>query len=378
MNKIIFSLTLTVIFSVTAFAQNTSKSVAEADKLLSRGDVQGAVSILDKAIEQKKELFEAYKLRSFLRPMLGDTAGGLHDLTKAIEIKPDDGELYENRAMMRLRLRQDNSLILKDLDMAIANGKKLEKIYTFRASVKRQSDDIEGAISDYQTAIGLRPDLAQAHVGLASIYSINEDDAKAASILENFLYNYENSLIKAPPLKGKVVAQSSETLPPNNNSKSIESVDTVIITREELSQMPTSPAQMAAFSDRLEQAKNTAVAYTNLAGIYEKRGDYEKALETVEKAFELDPSRTYAFAVRGKIKTSMKNYNSAFEDLSRAISPSFPSAYADRGILLLLMNKDADAQKDFDKFLTIMSSPDSKTYLEKRIAETKKMREENK
>lgn len=381
MKKIIFGLILTVIFSISAFAQyNTSKSADEASKLLSRGDVPGAVAVLDRAIEKKKDLLEAYKMRAFLRPMLGDTAGGLDDLTKAIEIKPDDGELYERRAMMRLRLRQDNSLILKDLDMAIANGKKLEKIYTFRASLKRESDDIEGAISDYQTAIGLRPDLAQAHVGLSSIYSINGDDEKAASILESFLFEYENSLIKAPPLKGKVVAESSETLSPNKNSKGIEGVQTIIVTGEEVSQMPTSPGQMDAFGDRLEQSKNTALAYTNLAGIYEKRGDYEKALQTVEKAMAIDPSDFYAFIVRGRVKTSMKDYKGAFEDLSRAIktSPSIPSAYADRGILLLLMNRDEDAQKDFDRFLKIMSSPNAKTALEKRIADTKKTREENK
>lgn len=54
-----------------------------------------------KAVENKKDLFEAYKVRSTLRSMSGDIDGAVADLSSALEIKPD-AELYRQRARFRL------------------------------------------------------------------------------------------------------------------------------------------------------------------------------------------------------------------------------------------------------------------------------------
>ena len=368
MKKSIFTLFLFAVLSMSVFAQNSSKSTREAAEFLNRGDIPGAIAVLDKAVAHKKDLFEVYKMRSFLRPMIGDFSGALDDLSSAIEIKSDEGKLYESRAWLRLRMRQDSSLILKDLDLAIANGRKLEKIYTMRASILRQKGDAEGAIADYQTALGLRPDLAQAHVGLASIYSIGGDENKAASILESFLEAYENSLLKAPNVKGKIIAQSSVQLLPEKKRDTTESVQTIVITRDEPRRMPSSPAEAAAMTDQLEQTKNTALAYTNLASIYEKRGEYEKALKTVEKGVALDDTDTYAVSTRVKIKAALKYYDGALKDFNAAIekAPAMPYPYLERGITLFILGREAEAQKDFDKYLQIF--PQGKTFLEKRLA----------
>ena len=130
----------------------------------------------------------------------------------------------------------------------------------------------------------------------------------------------------------------------------------------------------------MEQIKNISHAYSDLALQYEKRGDHQKALETIGKAITIDPSDSNSYGVRGKIRSSMKDYEGAIQDLSFAIraTPLFPNYYVDRGVTLILLNLEEEAQKDFDKYLSIMSSVNSKTYLEKRIAEAKKKRDENK
>ncbi|HSK71231.1 MAG TPA: tetratricopeptide repeat protein, partial [Pyrinomonadaceae bacterium] len=349
MKNIIFSLFLIAVLALGSSAQNPTKSTREAAQLLNRGDVRGAIGVLDKAIEDRKDLFEAYKMRAFLRPMTGDFAGAVDDLSKAIEIKPDEGALYERRAWLRSRLRQDGSLILKDLDLAIAYGRKVEKVYTMRATVKRDSGDLEGAINDYQTAIGLRLDFAQAHVGLALAHLRSRDEDKAVAVLENFLSGYENSLVKNPKVKGEVVAQSEIMPLPTVSKDGTTGVSTIVIQSGAPRRMPSSPEEAEKINDQIEQAKNTAVAYTNLAGIYERRGELKKAMETIEKALAIDATDAFPLGVRGKIKSSQKDYAGAVEDLNVAIAkmPFSPQNYLERGIALLMLGREAEAQKDF-------------------------------
>ncbi len=200
------------------------------------------------------------------------------------------------------------------------------------------------------------------------------EDAQATLILENFLSKYENASKKLPTVKGKVVATSDAVVMKGENM--MVNSNSFIISGDDQNGT-LSPEQLQKFTEKLENTKNTSLAYAKLASLYEKRGDFEKALETVEKAIKIDPTDANSLGVRGKIKTSMKDYNGAYEDLSTAIRslPSFPNYYLDRGILLLLMNKDEEAQKDFDKYLTIVPPGNARTYMKQKIAEAKKKRE---
>jgi tetratricopeptide (TPR) repeat protein len=364
------------LLSLTAFAQKPSDSTRAAAELLNRGDVRGAITILDKAVEKKKDLLEVYKMRSFLRPLIGDFEGALSDLNNAIEIKSDDGELYERRASSRLHLRQDDSLILKDLDSAIAYGRKIEKIYAFRATVKRQMGDTEGAIADYQTAIGLRPDFAQAHVGLASIYMLNGDEDKAAAIYENFLETADKNR-ETPKVKGKIVASSVSEFPVSKTKNGAEMVGTTVISGSEMRQMPTSPEEMEKMSDEMTQSKNISLAYTNLALIYERRGDLDKSLATVEESLTIDPDHFYAYQIRGKIRSRKGDLTGALDDLNKAVKmmPQMPHTYLERGIVLLMSGKETQAEADFAKYLQM--NPNGKPFYEKRVAEAKQKIKEN-
>lgn len=380
MKNLIYISIFVLCFSLIISAQNSSKHVSKANNLLSKGDINGAIAVLDKAVKKNEGSFEVYRMRSSLYGMIGNLQAEFNDLSKAIELKSDEGELYEKRAAARMFLRQDTKLILDDLELAIANGRKVEKVYRMRAMFRHQSRDFDGALADYQTAVGLNPDSASSIVGLAGIYRSMGDEEQAILVLENFISKYENSLIKGSPVKGKVVAQSDAIIV-SDKDMLVGSNSVVIVSDDDKNSMPPTREELNKFTEKLENTKNTAFAYSQLASLYKERGDYEKALETVGKAITLDPTDAQAIGVRGTIKTSLKDYEGAYNDLSRAIkdSPSFPQNYADRGVLLLLMNRDEEAQTDFDKFYNLVSFPAARTNLEKRIAEVKKMRkgEEN-
>ncbi|MCU1288348.1 MAG: repeat-containing protein [Acidobacteria bacterium] len=376
MNKLIL-LVLLSLCSLNLYGQNPPNPNKSALDLMSRGDFPSAIAVLDGDIAKSKNLFESYKLRGAIRRMTGDFPGAFDDYDKALALKANEADLYEQRASLRMILRQDFGLILKDLDAAVAYGKKHEKVYTLRANIRRQAGDEAGAIEDYQAAIGLRPDYASAFNGLSSIYAIRNDNDKAISILEDFINAFENSGKKLVNPRREVMATSSVNLP-TLSDKNVQVGESTVIFKSEpfsTSTMPT-PEQIEKMTEKMEQSKNTALVYINLAQHYERQKNYEKALTTVEKGLRLEPSDYFGYETRGKIKIATGDYVGAIADLSKSIQimPNMGNKYLDRGIAYLMLGKNTEAQSDFDKFLQMF--PKGKENMEKRIAEAKQRLEQ--
>lgn len=371
----IYALTLLAFIALTdsIYGQQPSARVTKAVDLMTRGDFRGGIVLLDKAIaENEGDLFPAYKLRASLKRMTGNFAGALEDYNKAIEMKADDGELYEQRAMLRLYQGQDFSLILADLDSAISHGRKFENVYSTRAMIRIRSGDKPGAISDYETAIGLRPESAGPRVGLASVHQMNGEDDKAAAVLEEFITAVESSGVRTPRAKGNVVASSSNMLPSVPGSNVQMGERSVIITdKNSGDKAPATREEMERRTAELEQSKNTAAAYSALADIYRNRKEYEKASVLVEKAFKIDRYDFTASLTRGKIRAELGDYAGAISDFDTFIRlmPNIPAIYLERGIAYFLSGKEAEAQKDFDRYLQLF--PNGKGNVDKRLVEAK-------
>lgn len=352
-------------FSISVDAQKPTESTRQAVQLIIKGDVKGAIAVLDQAIAKEKDLFECYRMRAFLRQRVGDFEGVIADFTKALEIKPEAAELYTERALTRLTLQQDFSLILKDLDSAISYGQKVEKVYSLRAMVRQRAGDREGAIGDYQTAIGLRPDLAQAYADLANLYLKSGEAEKAVSILENFISVYEGSNNKAK-VKGEVIATDTVILP---NKNEVQLTETIISKDSSGSKISAEKS-----NEKLEQSKNVAFAYASLASIYVKLKEYEKASPLIDKASKIDPTDVFVLETRGKLKLGLGDFQGAVNDLSISIKmiPVVTSIYLERGVAYFMLGKEDEAQKDFDRFL--QAFPNLKENYEKRLAEAKELR----
>ena len=366
MHRYILLLLVTVAFSAfSALAQDPNSPNPKALEALTKGDFPGAIRILDNDIANGKNLYQSYRFRSDVRRMVGDFRGALADVNKAIELRSTDGRLYETRAQLRMFTGADPKETAGDLDMAISNGVKHENVYEMRGMIRMHSGDYDGAIADYQTAIGMRPNFAKAHIGLSSVYKFKEDDAKATEVLENFLAGVENSNKKIGSVKGELAAIATVDVPQRVGKDVKVGQDTVIYKQETNDPGPMTPEAAQRMGDRLEQSKNTALAYINLAQLYEKQGQFPKAMETVEKGLARDPSDYFGIGVRGAIKIGLKDYSGAMADLDTAIRVIQRSAdfYGRRGIAYMMLGKEAEAEADFAKFLEL--APKGKERLEK-------------
>lgn len=339
---------------------------------MERGDTAGALAILDKAIEKKQDLFEVYRMRASIRPMRGDLDGAIGDLSAAIDIKPNAAELYERRARFRM-FRRDTAGAMKDYDSAIGYGLKSEKVYTGRGDLRRDAGDYDGAIADYQTAIGINPNYTSAYTGWSFALERRGDTNAAIVRLEEFLDRLERERdgkmprVKAdnPNVVGVLIKR--EGADPEGKEMIMQGQGGFRISAK-------SPEELRKKQEAFQENLSLAFAYTRLGLLYEKKGEMDKTLLNYGKAISIKNDDGYTRALRGKLRLKMNDVKGAIEDLSVAADAptGAPDRHADKGILLILLGRDAEAQKEFDKHLQIF--PTTKDFLDKRIEDAKQKR----
>ena len=356
---------------VTAGAQSKqsfkSETTRKAAEKISRGDRAGALEILDKAIEKRKDLLEAYQMRASLRSMAGDLDGALADYSAALEVSPNHAEIHERRATLR-KFKRDHAGALRDLEAAIANGLKSEKVYTGRASIRHDMGDVEGAIADYQTALAINPNYVSAHVGLSSTLERRGDMEGALDHLQRFIDSYEGGRGgKLPRIKGETSAGESVLIKRDGQEK--DGTQAFMEGREVVS------ASAASSPDEYEQLLNLAVAYANLGRLYAKKNDLDRAMEYYEKGLRIRKDDAYLLNLRSEARIKKGDLQGAIEDLTVAVNSRMggPDRHIQKGLLLLLQGKDAEAEKEFALHRQMFPGV-STVYMDRRIEEVKQLR----
>lgn len=364
MKKIVFPFLLIILLLIPAFSQTRTATTRKAGELMSKGDLSGAMKILDEAISKQKDLLEVYKMRSFIRSISGNTPGAVADMDEAVKINPSDPELYARRGKLKIFL--NDATALDDFDNAIANGYKSEKVFVGRAMVHRNQGDLEKAEADYRTAYGLNPMSARAVLGLSSILQQQKNDKEALAVLQNFIFAYEeieqkkSPKINTKPIPGNMSVERQEASGGKTKLLAVGSGVTI-----------DGNPNMSV--DEIENYLNTSAVYTSLADLQIKNGLTDTALINIEKALRMNASDSFALSTRGKAYMEKEEFQKALDDYNKSIDlmPNNPTFYIERGIIYLVLGNKVKAQKDFDKYVEIF--PRGKSYIEKRIkeAETK-------
>jgi tetratricopeptide (TPR) repeat protein len=271
--------------------------------------------------------------------------------------------------------KRDHAGALKDLDAAIANGLKSERVYTDRASVKYDMGDVAGAVADYQAALAVNPDFASAHNGLASLLDRNGDLDGAIIHLQRFLDRYEGAREgKLPTVKGETSAGIGVSI--KRDSKEKDGTQVFMESGEFTTTFKAnSPEEMERQQARYEQLMNLAFVYANLGKMYAKKNDLDKALENYDKGLRIRKNDSYILNMRGEARIKKGDLQGAIEDLSASTSGGRGMAdrHLHRGLLLVLQGKDAEAEKEFALHRQTFPGV-SATHMDKRIEEARQLR----
>ena len=104
-------------------------------------------------------------------------------------------------------------------------------------------------------------------------------------------------------------------------------------------------------------ARNPAcwLAYNNLGYAYNDLGNYNQAIQDLNRAIEINPDRAESYNNRGNSYNSLGNYNQAIQDLNKAIEikPDYTEAYYNRGIAYAGLGNYRQAIEDYNRAIEI-------------------------
>lgn len=346
------------------------------DKKKAKNDIHGALQLLYMAIQKNEDLYEAYKERSLIRRMYAkDYEGARADLTSAAQIKPDDYQLYVNRSELRSKFKKELTGALSDIDMAEKAGLRAALSSGHRAIIKRDQKDYRGAISEYEKALKVEPDLVSNAIELTWLI-MGLDGLTAGSVrLDNFLSDYnQRHADKLPKVTGEKVIKNSPPVKYTNQSGEKESVNVIRHTKMDLA--ANSIDDLIKKQGLVAEARSLAEAFALLGSIYIKINEHQKALDSLGTALVIHRNQDNAYGLRSLVYIDRKEFDAAIKDLDQAIKiVDLPFYYFNRGIAYLLKGDEKRARKDFDKYIEL--DPEGKANLEKQIAEAKQKNAKN-
>jgi Flp pilus assembly protein TadD len=146
-------------------------------------DSKGAISDYDRAIALNPNDAGTYKNRSIIKSELGDNQGAIADANRAITLKPGDGKSYNTRGIAKIRLA-DYSGAMADANKAIAINSSDSWAYLIRAIAKVQSSDRQGGLADLDRAIVLNPTDASTYQLRGALKNLLKDKSGAIADLK--------------------------------------------------------------------------------------------------------------------------------------------------------------------------------------------------
>ena len=179
--------------------------------------------------------------------------------------------------------------------------------------------DYKGAIADYDSAIRLKPDLADAYYNRG----VTKDDLgqHLAAIAD-----YDTAIRLKPDY--------AATYNNRGNAKG---------------KLGQYSAAIADFDSAIRLKPDLAEAYNNRGNAKGMLGQYSAAIADYDTAIRLKPDNATAYNNRGTTKYDLGQYLAAIADYDTAIrlKPDLAKAYLNRGIAKYNLNRISEAKQDF-------------------------------
>ena len=314
-------------FLVDNAPENPASLWAQAEAAMSVGDHELANVLLNQAIVQDATRPEYFTSRSYSYRLTKDKDRELEDLEQALILNPDFGLAIALKAAWQLSqneiddfeeitlelvekypdwygparmlanyyaFEEDNqeealTWIAKAIDLnpdAISN-------YILRGDILADMEDYEAARTDYEYALSLDPGSPNAKSGLAFLATINEEWEQAVELTEEILAEYPRSLTSQTRLASaymdngeneKAWTLIKNALAQDSLQPRVLVLHAFLFVEQELPRQALGELEKALVSD-----PNYAYAHAFKAGLLLQLGDADGAVQSAQKAIELDP-----------------------------------------------------------------------------------------
>ena len=198
-------------------------------------------------------------------------------------------------------------------------------LYLFGGLAYLVSADYEQAMTDFNRAIELAPELALVYRIRGLAYAgLNDYELAIADYDQVIELNPEDAAVYR--IRGLAYAGL------NDHERAI-----------------------ADFDRAIELDPEDAAAYHNRGFVYAYLKDYERAIADFDRAIELDPEYAAAYHKRGAAYAYLKDYQQTIADFDRAIEldPEDAAAYHNRGAAYAYLKDYQQAIADFDRAIEL-------------------------
>lgn len=158
---------------------------ARGTAALKAGDYQTAIEAFGKAIDAGDHVIIALINRGIAYESSGQPERAVEDYSRALENTepaPTDtqrAEIHNNRGVAYLSIDRKQQAAMDDFDKAIELRPDYAEAYANRGKIKIDREEYDGAIVDFDKAIELKPDLAEAYGNRGLAYQNLGDDENA-------------------------------------------------------------------------------------------------------------------------------------------------------------------------------------------------------
>jgi tetratricopeptide (TPR) repeat protein len=250
-----------------------------------RENYEQALSVINQAISLVPNNPNYYNEKYGVLSGLKRYDEGLAAITQAINLAPR-AAWYYNRGILYYN-QQKYDLALSDYNKAIEINPNYAEAYYNRGILYKNLQKYDLALSDWNKAIDINPNYAVAYNNRGLVY-----------------YNQQ---------------------------------------KYELA--------LADYNKTIDINPNYAEAYNNRGNLYSDLQKYELALADYNKAIEINPNFAEAYYNRGNLYSDLQKYELALSDYSKAIeiNPNYADAYNNRGVLYALTRDFPKALADAEK-----------------------------
>ena len=215
-------------------------------------------------------------------------------INKSIKIKPT-AQAYLNYYYYYNLLRDFKSA-LKVLDKAIELDPENAFMYEYRAQLKRENNDTDGAIKDFESALAIYPYEKDDYVEVANLYYEKFGKEKVYEYFEEKISQF----VSEKELYLYLLINKA------NFEKEYGDYDLSLLDCDRVINLPQFPP------------KEKYYIYPIKAICLWRKGDFENALKSIDCAIELDPNCAQKYMDKGQILEDQKKYEEAISCYKKA------------------------------------------------------------
>ena len=348
---------------VLAFANaqvNYKHLIIKARHELSEGRFTDAMLLLNRAIENQPDNYEAYFLRGVTKYNLDDIIGARGDFDKTLVLHPLYIHALQYRGICNQRLNNQKEA-LDDFAQVIGIDPYNAEIYAARAVTYLQMARYEDALNDNDMALSIKPNMVMAYInrGVAKSYlgkhdeAINDlDRALQLDVFNPDIY-FKRAMVNAR------AENNDAALSDLNEALKLDNANPLYYYNRATTYLHVGDtvSAMNDYEKVNELDKRNALTYFNRGILYSIRKDYRNALQMFDFVTQINPKNIYGYFNRSMVYCELKRWTDAETDLNKVIQlkPDFVGAWINRSAVRYEKGDEKAASLDRRHALYLMT-----------------------